>query len=347
MGAAEMLTLHIPENRQAQKLTKMILDAAGRAADLTGKLLTFSRGAPPTSSVVDLHEIIEETILLLQNTIDRRINIDIQLNAELSAVVGDPSQLQNSLLNIALNASQAMPEGGLISIATSTTELDLESCDLATFELQPGKFLKLNVHDTGYGIPNEIIHKIFDPFFTTKEQGQGTGLGLAAVYGAVCQHKGSITVESNLGSGTTFEILLPLADGEELSRTITPDIIKGKGRILVVDDEEIMRLTAQSILQDLGYDVVLANEGQEALSIYRKAPEAFDVVLLDMIMPIMNGRDCFSSLMHHDPNVRVILSSGFSREEDFTEMKLSGLKGFIHKPYRRATLSQAISLAMK
>ncbi len=202
------------------------------------------------------------------------------------------------------------------------------------------------MQDTGSGISPEHLNKIFDPFFTTKAH-LGTGLGLATVYGTVQQHHGAIHVVSELGAGTTFQILLRLATDEQFMSTTLPTIQEGRGRVLVVDDEDMIRSTAEAILEDLGYEVLLAEDGQKALSIFQEQSGIVDLVLLDMLMPVMSGKDCFIALKKFDPEIRVVLSSGFTREDDLLEMKKLGLKGFLRKPYQVADLCQAIHEALK
>lgn len=347
MGAAEVLAPYLPDDPEAKNFHKMILDTAGRAADLVGKLLTFSRSTPQALLKVDISKIIKETFVLLENTIDRRINLEVDLTANPTTIVGDPSQLQNVFLNLAINSSQAMPKGGTLTVSSQNLELDAPYCNASAFNLHPGKYLEIEIHDTGCGIPPEHLNKIFDPFFTTKEQDQGTGLGLTTVYSTVQQHNGSIIVYSDPGSGTTFQILLPLLSKEHIIEIATPPTIKGSGRILVVDDDEVMRTVAQAILVDLGYEVLLAEDGQKALTIFLEKSEVIDLVLLDMMMPVMNGRDCFNAMKRHDPEVRVILSSGFIKEADVLEMKRGGLKGVLRKPYLGAKLSQIVHETLK
>ncbi len=346
MGAAEMLELHLPEDSKALKFQKMIFDTASRSADLTRKLLAFARTTPTiTSTVVDIHDILRETVIILENTIDRRIQLVVDLGAKMCSVVGDPSQLHNAFLNLGINSSQAMPAGGKICFITRNQMLAETTYSAAGLPLAPGEFLEIEVRDTGCGIPPEHLGKIFDPFFTTKEQGKGTGLGLAALYGTIQQHNGTVKVDSEIGSGTSFTILLPLAEKDTEITDIKPVKKTGSGRILVVDDEEVMRLTARAILEDLGYTVKTAQNGLEALSVYKTA--SFDAVILDMVMPVMNGRDCFEKLLQLDPSAKVILSSGFTRESDLTEMKKKGLKNFIRKPYRSSELSQVLHKTLK
>ena len=347
MGAAEVLAPYLPDDPEAKNFHQMILDTAGRAADLVGKLMTFSRSTPQALLTVDISKIIKETIVLLNYTIDRRINLEVDLTANPTTIVGDPSQLQNVFLNLAINSSQAMSKGGTLRVSSQNLELDAPYCNASAFNLHPGNYLEIEIHDTGCGIPPEHLNKIFDPFFTTKEQGQGTGLGLTTVYSTVQQHNGSIIVYSDPGSGTTFQILLPLPSKEQIIEIATPPIIKGSGRILVVDDDKVMRTVAQAILEDLGYEVLLAEDGQKALTIFLEKSEVIDLVLLDMMMPVMNGRDCFNAMKRHDPEVRVILSSGFIKEADVLEMKRGGLKGVLRKPYLGAKLSQIVHEALK
>jgi signal transduction histidine kinase len=347
MGAAEVLARYLPDDGVARKFHGHIMQSATRAADLTSKLLTFSRNSRMSFSTVDIHNIVNETIEILNNTIDRRIKIETDLQATSSLVLGDPSQLQSALLNLAINASHAMPEGGTLSISSCMVELDDLFCKTSTFNLQPGQYLGLDIKDTGCGIPVEHRDKIFEPFFTTKELNKGTGLGLAVVYGTIKQHAGSIMVYSESDIGTTFKILLPLASESTVDQATHQVLMKGEGTILLVDDEEVMRITASEILQNLGYTVIMAENGEEALNVFKANRGLIDLVILDMVMPVMNGRDCFMALKQQDHQVRVLLSSGFTREEDLEKMKEQGLKGFIHKPYLSSSLSQSVYEALR
>jgi CheY-like chemotaxis protein len=239
-----------------------------------------------------------------------------------------------------------MPDGGLLKITTQEVEIDELFCQSSTFTLQPGRFIKLEIRDSGCGIPQEDLNRIFDPFFTTKAKGEGTGLGLSTVYGTIQQHNGAINVYSEVGKGTVFQILLPVTNKERPVVKDVPQAISGSGRILVVDDEEIMRVTAQIILENLGYTVLLAENGKKAVELFHKEDNKIDLVLLDMIMPVMNGRDCFEQLKKINPDVRVVISSGFSREEDLQEMMKDGLSGLIRKPYLTSALSRVIHDAL-
>lgn len=342
MGAAELLGHYLPNDAKAKQLHRTILDSAIRAADLTKQLLAFSRQSAKASTTVNLHEIIREIVTLIKRTLDKQIVIEANLRAKKSSVMGDPSLLHNVLLNLCINASQAMPEGGILRLNTQNVWIDEYFCGASSFELQPGQYLEVEVQDNGCGIAQEHLGYIFEPFFTTKEQGKGTGLGLSSVYGTVQQHSGAINVYSELGEGTSFLILLPISEDAEKACTNFVDIKTGSGCILVVDDEEIMRSTAKAILESLGYEVIVAEDGEKALEIYKREKSKVDLVLLDMIMPVMNGKVCFEKLRKYDPQVPVILSSGFSTEDDLQEMRRSGLKGFIRKPYLTSALSRIV-----
>ncbi len=346
MGAAELLGYHLPNDAKAKQLHQTILDSTTRAADLTKQLLAFSRQSVKATTTVNLHGVIQEIVALTKRTLNKQIIIEANLRAKTSCVMGDPSLLHNALLNLCINASQAMPEGGILRLNTQNTWVD-EDYGTSSFKLQPGQYIEVEVQDNGCGIAQEHLGYIFEPFFTTKEQGKGTGLGLSSVYGTVQQHSGAINVYSELGKGTSFLILLPICEDAEKVLTNFVDIKKGSGCILVVDDEVIMRSTAKAILESLGYEVLMAEDGEKALEIYKREKGRIDLVLLDMIMPVMNGKVCFKKLRKYDPQARVMLSSGFSTEDDLQEMRRSGLKGFIRKPYLISTLSRSIFEALQ
>jgi PAS domain S-box-containing protein len=348
MGATDLLELSCQSDENSAKLIKIIVDAAERAAELTSKLLSFARKQTLSSSPIDVLSPLRDAISLLKSTADRRIVINHCLLDHECLIIGDPAQLQSAFMNLLINATHAMPDGGKLSISTSFRDLDEKQCQVMGADLSPGKFIEIEIEDTGTGIPHENLRKIFEPFYTTKEQGRGTGLGLAAVLGTIEQHKGSIQVYSEIGVGTCFHILLPIADKNLDKITSLPEEpVKGTGTILLIDDEEIMRSTGKMILEDLGYDVMTVDNGYLGLELFKKMFNVIDLVILDMIMPEMNGKDCFLEMKKINPDAKVILSSGFSREEDVKNMKEHGLKGFIRKPYRRSVLSHSIQSALK
>lgn len=345
MGAAELLRVKgAPEN---QSLVQIIISAAGRASDLILKLLAFSRKENVAFEPVNVHTIIAETVEILSRSLDKKITIGTILDAENHMILGDWSQIQNGLLNIGINAGHAMPKGGELSFATKEVELSPDACEQSPFNLKAGRFLKVSIQDSGCGIANEYLSRIFEPFFTTRDQGQGTGLGLAAVYGTLVQHGGAVSVYSEVDRGTEFRLYFPLesiGDTEPIEQEYT--IISGQGCILVIDDEPIVRTTACLILEGLGYETVEAANGQEGLEVYSKQKAKIDLVLLDMIMPIMDGGECFERLKRMDPVVKVIISSGFTRNADLEKFKKIGLNGFVRKPYSIIELSRVVAGAL-
>lgn len=344
IGAAEVIKSSTKENTAESTMLDLILQTAQRASDLTAKLLSFSRKGKIRSTAVNIHTIIGDTIEILKRSIDKRITIETQLKAQHSLIIGDPSQLQNAILNLSINARDAIEGSGFIKITTVIKELS--SADLATipFDLSEGPHIALSITDSGCGIPKENIKSIFEPFFTTKETGKGTGLGLAAVYGTIVDHRGAITVESSPGSGTTFTLLFPL---EEVTITTpSPSIetaVKGKGKILIVDDEEILRTTAKFILSDLGYKLLLASDGEEALELFHTTGDEIDCIILDMVMPVMSGEECFAKIRALDSDVPIIIASGFPKSKRIETMLSRGLTAFIQKPYSRANLSHLLN----
>ncbi|MDD3145861.1 MAG: response regulator [Candidatus Riflebacteria bacterium] len=347
MGAAELLKLDKNLSPQQEKTVNLIIQASLRAVELTSKLLTFGRKGKLVSTPISIIKVIQDTIDLLSRTIDKRITILSSFEDNHCMVVGDDSQIQNALLNLGINASHAMPTGGTLSFNVSKIFFDAETCKLSPFSLNPGQFIAIEVKDSGCGIPPENLARIFEPFYTTRDPGKGTGLGLAAVYGTVRDHHGAINVYSEVGIGTIFHIYLPASDSEGTAVPANEEIITGKGRILLTDDEEIIRITAQMMLESLGYEVLLAENGAKAVEIIKQQKERIDLVILDMIMPVMNGKEAFRLIRELYPDCRVVISSGFHKSEDLEEMKKTGLAGYIRKPFRKYELSQVVSEALK
>jgi len=344
MSAAQLLTSPKQNlNEKSLRYAKMIQEASFRASKLSKRLLTFSTKNNLAMIPVDIHSIINETDEVLKSTVDKKIEINTELNAEVSAIVGNDSELHNALLNLCINAVQAMADGGTLIIRSGNRILDPEFCSKSDFTLNPGEYCWVEIEDTGRGIAKENIKKIFEPFFTTKVHGKGTGLGLAAVYSSVQSHSGAIEVESHVGKGSVFRILLPVTK-ELITDSNHVQIYRGNGTILFVDDEETNRIVGTDILSSLGYDVLVAANGIEALEIYKK--NKIDLVLLDMIMPEMNGRETFFKLKEINNNCKIILSSGYSDNADIEILRANGLLGEIHKPYRMSELSILLSKSL-
>jgi PAS domain S-box-containing protein len=345
IASADMLSLELSDGSEQMDLCEGIIKTSERAAELTGQLLTFSRKGTLHLQNVDFHEIIRQTKSILTRSMDKRITIEVSdLNASEFMVYGDAGQLESIILNLAINARDAMKRIGDIRIATRNVEISQVDCDASTFELHPGKFVSVTVTDTGEGMSGDVLSHIFEPFFTTKELGKGTGLGLAAVYGAVTRHQGSITVSSEEGIGTEFEILMPVAVDQDtpLEHLSSEVVHSGSGTILLVDDEDIIRITVSKILESMGYDVLTAENGEAAIERFKESQSEIRVVLLDLIMPAMDGEECFHVLKRIDPDVNVIISSGYSRDIAVKELQDEGVAGFIKKPYRSRELGDIL-----
>ena len=347
IGSAELLQNHLRGDSKSEKYLSLLLKSAGRAADLAKKLLAFSKQQAISSTAIDVHKVILETVSILENTLDKRIRILSDLGAEVSTVVGDNTQLLNVFLNIGINASHAMPDGGSLSFSTKITQLADSYCNASPFDLSPGSYLEIEIRDTGCGMPQEMLLRIFEPFFTTKGTGKGTGLGLAVAYGTISQHKGAISVYSEEDIGTSFSIYLPLTSEMAAQVASIAQPVQGEGLVLLVDDEYVMRVTGSAMLKEFGYDVLTAENGKKGLEVFRKNTEKIKLVVLDMIMPHMNGRDCFAAIRDIAPEARIVLSSGFSRKEDVQDLKEQGLAGFVQKPFRSVEFSRVIAKALK
>jgi CheY-like chemotaxis protein len=345
IGAAELLRRGKVAEGDRGQLLDLIVRTGHRAADLTGKLLTFSRRGRFQARLVDVHETIEDALAILARSIDKRVAIRRQFAAPAPMVRGDPAELESAILNLGINARDAMPQGGLLEISTSVCDLDRAACDASTFSVAPGAYVEIRVRDSGTGISQAIQPRIFEPFFTTKAQGMGTGLGLAAVYGAITEHGGAITVTSEVGKGTEFQILLPLLQGDAARVQATPQQpldVSVRGTVLVIDDEAVIRQIAELTLRDMGYDVLTAEDGVVGVSLLEAHRDSIRVVLLDVNMPRMDGRECLKRLREIDPNLRIIVFSGFTEEAVEPDSVAQGGFVFLKKPFRREALVAAL-----
>jgi len=345
-GNAELLNMGGFSPAERDDMVLQILEASKRASALTRQLLDFARKGTFRIIPVDAGEIIEKTVALLSHSIDKRIRIELDLQADPTGVLGDPSQIENALVNLGMNACDAMPDGGVLTFATGNVTLDEESCLDYAGELTAGPYVEISVCDTGSGMDSRTRSRVFEPFFTTKKVGQGTGLGLASVYGCVKSHYGNIRVESQPGQGATFRILLHTTD-KACDAAADPagenDLVRGTGHILLVDDEGIVRGFAATALRSLGYSVALSADGIEAVEHFRDHCHDIDLVILDLIMPKLSGPDTFKELKLIDPDVRVLISSGFSRKETTDALLDAGAMGLLSKPFRIDELSQMVA----
>ena len=323
--------------------------SAERASDLTRQLLAFARRKHFPKSPVPLNRIVEETLLILRRTLDKNIQIEVDCAAELPDVLGDAGQLSQVVMNLCLNAAEAMAEnGGTLTVRTRSGPMEeRERSVLAQRGKEPADVVWLTVQDTGVGMSAEVRDHIFDPFFTTKSKQGGTGLGLSIVYGIVTNHGGDVRVLSNPGEGTLFETFLPASTGEstDLPEVTTGDL-RGTETVLVVDDELIVRQMVTEVLSGYGYQVVGAPSGTEAVEMYPELKGRIDVVLLDMVMPGLSGEETFVELRRLDPALRVLLTSGYAQEDVTDRLIGQGAAGMVYKPYKSETLLAHIRRAL-
>jgi PAS domain S-box-containing protein len=346
MAAAELLKLRLKNDEKNSKTVAAIIEATTRSAELTRELLTFSRKAATKAHPVYVNDAVTAVISLLERTLGKQINVSVAYDESNPVVMGDQTQLQNALLNLGINARDAMPKGGSLTFTTSVNMLNDSACRMMNLSFAPGRYVEICVTDTGIGMSQEIVEHIFEPFFTTKAVGKGTGLGLAAVYGTVQNHKGELYVQSQPGEGSVFKIFLPVIEDEIGAIACGAEAVAGSGGILLVDDEKILREVGRELLEGLGYTVYLAENGADALEVFAAHRTDISLVILDLIMPKMGGEEAFLQLRTVSPELKVLFCSGFSSEGTGAELVKLGACGFIHKPYNRSELSRTVAEAM-
>ncbi|MDA8407497.1 MAG: PAS domain S-box protein [Deltaproteobacteria bacterium] len=343
LGYSELMLTRKKEGELDYADLQKIYHAGKRGAELVKSLLTFSRKVETKFVPVDLNHEIASVRDLLSRTIPKTININLHLKGNLKSINADRSQIGQVLMNLGVNARDAMPDGGILTIETANIELDDEYCS-AHVEAEPGAYVLMTVSDTGRGMDKETLSHIFEPFFTTKETGKGTGLGLATVYGIVKQHGGQITCYSEPGLGTTFQIYLPAIQTEQdlEATTFETAIPGGTETILLVDDDDDIRDLGATLLIEFGYKVIMAVNGKEALEIYLREKDRISLILLDLIMPEMDGRKCLEEIFKVCPQAKVIIASGYSQNGHANSTKAAGAKGFVQKPYNMRQLLTTI-----
>jgi PAS domain S-box-containing protein len=344
MGHAELLKMSLNPESPLMRHPEVIISACEKAADLTRQLLSFARKAPVEFRKLDLNAFLKQVVGLMDRTIDRRIEIVTNIPEQAAFISGDRNQLENALLNIAINARDAMPEGGHLCISLKTVDLSKVVLPDEHAEIIEGPYARISIVDTGTGMSNEIKDRIFEPFFTTKEVGKGTGLGLASAYGCVKQHKGYIAVQSQVGRGTQFDLYFPIVvSGGPAAGQKSEILVRGKGTLLVVDDEPVFHEILTKIFTGLGYGVRCCAGGAEAVEYYREHASGIAVVVLDMNMPKMSGRQCFRLLKEINPEVRAIIASGYGDNSDRAALQEEGVRAIIQKPYKAVELSMKIA----
>jgi signal transduction histidine kinase/CheY-like chemotaxis protein len=346
LGYASLALDRVPPGSSLRPLLTSVVEASERAAHLTAQLLAYAGKARFVLKSLDLSEHVRQISGLLQTSIPRTVRLQLELPTGLPHIEADAAQVQQVVMNLVINAAEAIPEGqtGTVLIATEIQDVDdaYSQSNFVEAQLTPGRYVSLEVRDSGTGMDEKTLGRIFDPFFTTKFTGRG--LGLAAVLGIVRKHKGGIGVSSTQGQGTTFRILFPaIAPDPMLVETKTAESsLAGAGTVLVIDDEEMVRRVARTTLEFFGYSVLEADNGERGIELFRSRAEDVAIVLLDMTMPVMSGEETFRHLRTIRPDVKVLLSSGYDEIETTRQFTAEGLAGFLQKPYTGARLAEMI-----
>lgn len=313
-------------------------------AELTQQLLGFARGGKFESRAIDPGKLVEQSSRMFGRT-RKDLTIVTRIQEDTWALEADPGQMEQVLLNLYINAWQAMPKGGVLTLATANVEIKEE--DLQSQNVPPGRYVRISVSDTGLGMDPQTQKKIFDPFFTTKEIGRGSGLGLASVYGIINNHQGFIEVSSEPGKGSTFDLFLPASslehEGSPMDAEQSDLVNPGGETVLLVDDEDMILEITEELLTSIGYQVLTARGGHQAVEVFRKHGHEIDIVLLDMIMPDMNGAETYDRLKDLDPGVKVILTSGYSLNSQTDKIFSQGCNGFLQKPFSIQSLAHKIT----
>ncbi|MFH1148284.1 MAG: PAS domain S-box protein [Pseudomonadota bacterium] len=340
-GYTSLMMNSLPPTHNHYDMLKRIEASVTSGAELTKQLLGFARKGKYDVKPVSLNEIIRKSLAIFGRA-RKEIIIGEKYREDLWAIEGDQGQIEQVLLNLYVNAWQAMPAGGELHLETDN--LVVTEDVISPLNLDSGKYVRVSVADTGIGMDEKTQQRIFDPFFTTKEMGRGTGLGLASAYGIIKNHGGIITVKSRVGYGTVFTIYLPASDKE-----ITPDIPPGKAEmekgsetILLIDDQQIVLEVGKELLDALGYNAILARSGHEAVEVYKQRINEIDLVIIDMIMPGMDGGETYDVLKRLNPGIKTILSTGYSIDGDAAEIMKQGVNAFIQKPFSMKDLANKI-----
>jgi two-component system cell cycle sensor histidine kinase/response regulator CckA len=344
MGWAEIGEEEVPADSRARALFGQIREQAERAGRLTQQLLAYARRQVLAPRNLNLNEIVGEATALLQGAIGAQIEVKTQLASDLRTTKADPAQMEQVLLNLCFNARDAMPQGGRLLIETRNVDLDEEYCRRSE-SITPGHYVSLSVSDEGVGMDAATIEKIFEPFFTTKEKGKGTGLGLATVFGIVKQHLGHIDVSSEIGKGSVFRVYLPSieAASESLPEIEEALVRGGTETILLAEDHEGLREMSREVLSGLGYSIVLARDGREAIEKFEADSGKISLAVLDVVMPRLSGPGALERIRAINPSIPVIFTSGYSEESELLSSLVSrGAALLLQKPYSPKALARKI-----
>ena len=343
IGMSELLMEDLATDGPDWKKAEEILKAAQRGSELVKQILAFSRQSEHKKIPTRVQQVLKEVLNLSRSTIPSIIEIDHSIQPDCGLIMADPTKIHQVAMNIITNAYHAVEaKGGKITVKLE--EMPLATSGFLDTDLGPGNYAVLSISDTGPGMSESVIPKIFDPYFTTKEKGKGTGLGLAVVYGIIKDHRGAITVKSEIGSGTTFTVYLPLMEKPGDVQSIEPiEACKGGDeRILVVDDEETVANLEEKVLERLGYQVTKCIKSRDALALFQSNPGSYDLILSDMTMPDLTGDQLAIKIKSIRPDIPVIICTGFSEKIDAKKAKKIGIDGFLTKPVLRSELAKKI-----
>ncbi len=346
-GYSELASIDAPEGSRISKCLKEIFTAGKRARDLVQQILTFSRQGASEPKPLQIGLAVKEVMKMLRATLPSTIEVKYTIPRKLPAVVADPIQIHQVVMNLCTNAAHAMREkGGRLEVSLEEVMVDA-SMMTVNFKLMPGRYQKLKVSDTGHGMPSDVIERIFDPFFSTKEPGEGTGLGLSVVHGIVKKHGGDIDVKSTPEEGTTFEVYFPsIEQAAEEPDQETEALPTGNERVLLVDDETAMAEMEREMLESLGYKVTARTNSVEAFEVFSAQPDQFDLVITDMTMPLMTGAELSRKILKLRPNMPIVLCTGFSEKIQEETAKSIGVREFLMKPIILRDIAQIIRRAL-
>lgn len=345
MGLSELSLLKVADKETKENLRR-IINTAERGANLCREILLIGRKLPPEKKPMNINVFVNDSFTILRRMVEEKIELRMILKDNLPIIDADQSQLTQVLMNLVVNARDAIEGSGIITISTDEVVIDESYCK-EHGKAKPGHYVVLSVRDTGLGIPDEIKDKIFNPFFTTKEKGKGTGLGLSVTYGIIASHDGWMSFYSEVGKGTEFRVYLPArietggTDSPLLNESSLLNAPTSDSLILLVDDEEMIRDVGRSILESLGYKVITASNGKEAVEIFSKMGKEISLVIMDLVMPVMDGEIAFKEIKKMDPDAKVIISSGYSVDR-IDVLKDKGVAAFVSKPYRLKEIAETV-----
>jgi nitrogen-specific signal transduction histidine kinase/CheY-like chemotaxis protein len=349
VGYAELINWEVRRGSKAERNLQELLKASGRAKDLVQQILTFSRESRQERKPLEIKPVVKESLKLLRASLPSSIEIREEIENDIGKIEADPTQIHQVLMNLCTNAAHAMRKnGGLLKVSLSNVDMDASTAAQYP-NILPGPFIRLSVSDTGHGMSPEVLARIFDPYFTTKEVDEGTGLGLAVVHGIVESYRGAITVYSEPGSGTTFHVYFPQIDHAKevaVTQKVEPLLMGKNERILFIDDEQALVDVGEQILKSLRYEVTIGTSSIEALELFRKQPERFDLVITDMTMPNMTGDKLAKELLRIRPDIPIVLCTGYNERITGEAAKEMGIREFAMKPLVASDLAKTIRRAL-